>query len=465
MLNPVALNRLCIIYLFCLLITSGCHLPTLDTPECSGPKPDAKFSLSLNNCDQPCPEVKISHTIVAGANYVWKLDGDIFERRPDFKSFNLSTPGPHEIRLVLTSNGGCVDSSSQFVTVSNIVRFKMVLPVSNANTTPLYATQKADGTYHCLYNQGGIRSVIVNSNLLVGTSFQFTTAASSNYTIPYFGGFSVSRSSGNQAEIEIMPSAQTASRRSAFYFGATNPSVGRGMCVNGSSNIAITGHATVSGKITPGFGIFSADAVALIAPKALSSIAGLSNYGGVSIVERPSGNYFLTTFQVSPSLGADAQLLEVNASGNLIGSPKPLTPLKITAKIIRLDGDFYAVIGRENSSPDKFYLMGLNNSGAIAWKVQLTRWITISDLVYDTGDRTIIICGIRDGKMYGARFSYDNSSATLLWEMPYNETVGSSAGLSVVSTNDGGYLFYGSYTNSGLTLPYLVKVDKMGNFQ
>ncbi len=465
MLNPIALNRLCIIYLFCLLITSGCHLPTLDTPDCSGPKPDAEFSLSLDNCDQPCPEVRIAHTIVAGANYVWKLNGKILDRRPDFNSFNLSTPGPNEIRLVVTSNGGCVDSSSQFVTVSNIVRFKMVLPVSTANTTPLYATQRADGTYHCLYNQGGIRSVIVNSNLQVGSSFQFSTAASANSAIAYFGGFSVSRSSGNQAEIEIMPSAQTASRRSLFYFGGTNPSVGRGMCINGSQNIVITGYATASSKTTPGFGIFNANAGVVSTPKILSSTGGLSNYGGTSIVERPSGNYFLTAFQLSPILGADAQLLEVNASGNLIGSPKSLTPLKIAAKIIRLDGDFYAIIGRENSSPDKLFLMGINNSGTMSWNVQLTDWTTVSDLVYDTGDKTITICGTRDGKMYGARFSYTNSNATLLWEKSFNESVGSSAGLSVGSTYDGGYLFYGSYVNSGLTLPYLVKVDKMGNYK
>lgn len=463
MLNPIALNRLCIIYLFCLLITSGCHLPTLDTPECSGPKPDAKFSLSLNNCDQPCPEVKISHTIVAGANYVWKLDGDIFERRPDFKSFNLSTPGPHEIRLVLTSNGGCVDSSSQFVTVSNIVRFKMVLPVSNANTTPLYATQKADGTYHCLYTQGAIMSVTASPQKAISTAFTFSTIATANQVISFNGGFALSRgTTGNQAEIELIPNSNFGSNKRPINFGSSNPSVGQGMTVTGTGQIAFTGSAFVAGKYTPGIAIVNSSNVVQGTPVALNPVVtGLTNHSGLGIVQRPSSSYFLTTFQQDPLGGTAASLLEVNSLGNLIGTVKSLSPLRFANKIIRLSGDFYALIGREGSS---MYLIGINSSGNIAWTHPLTGWTSIRDLVF-APDGTIVVCGTKANALQGAKFSYNTSSASIVWDRTYNESTGSSAGVSVVNTSDGGFLFYGAYTNNGLTQPYLIKVDNMGNHQ
>lgn len=458
------MNKKQILIYFCFFCI-GCHLDRIPLTECLGTKPDASFTLSATSCDLPCPGIKITKPIVTGAFYTWLLDDKEYSKLPTPPDLTLTTPKSYELKLIISNDKGCKDSTVQFITVGNTTRFKLPLEVSTANCTPLYATQRSDGSFHCLYNQSGIKSVIVSPLKVLGTPVTFNTNATSNQVISFNGGFFIARENSNKAETELARSTQGTSTARGINFGGTNPSVGQGMVVNGSGDVAITGSATVSSAFTIGFGVRSSDNLTdKTPPLSLSSAqTGLSNFSGLSIVQRPNNNYFITAYQLNPLGGTVARLVQVNATGGFISPTKLLEPLRFALKIIRLEGDFYALVGRENSSPDRFHLMGIDANGDVKWTTPLTDWTGVRDLVYNASDKTIVVCGTKSNTLYGAKFTYTTTSASIKWQFPYNESVGTSSGISVVNTIDGGFLFYGSYINNALTKPYLVKVDNNGN--
>jgi PKD repeat protein len=448
----------------CCLLLLGCHLEKLsDSTDCTGPKPKADFALSVGSCDLPCTNITITDQSENAKFYVWKVNGRQFStsRTPPAQSFSIA--GQQEIRLVVTSDGGCKDSIAKFVTVGSISRFKKIISeASTASVVALYATQRSGGDYHCLFNQNGLKSIIVtNDGRAIASPIPLNASISTSYVIPFRGGFVVSRSNGNNAEVQLINASQTSPSSTPFHFGNATKSTGWAIATgDGGNSLVLSGHRNEPTPLMPGFARFNTSLTVQGTPVVISDGTTFNNFSGGAMVQRPNGTYLVAAYNLD--LLKPVQLITTGNQGaflSKIGLPLVTTPIRM----IQLEGDLYALIGRDGAALPNFYILILDGNGTVLASQPFTGWTSVRDVVHTSGNR-VVVCGTKSGAMTAQKFGFASNAITRIWsaDISYNESVGSSNGISVSNTADGGLIFYGHYINGGLSLPYLVKTDAEG---
>lgn len=418
----------------------------------SGVKPTANFTFTNDGCIAPCT-ITFTNTSTNALSSVWDFrDG---QTSPALSPSHLfEAPGVYSVKLKVF-NGTNVDSIEKNVTINGVPTFKTPLNLSALNVTPYCATERSDGKFHLLYNQSGIKSALVNTvGAVEGTPVSLPLTMAVNQTRAHNGGFLISGELSGTAKVGVLDELQAVKANKPFSFNS-NTSSGMGMIVNDAGELVVTGLRQSPTPLYVGFARLSGDGNSILA-NPLIQPTGLENYGGISIVQRTTNDYFITANILSPPGGKEALLLSITTTGNY-NTKYPLTPLNFASKIIRTAGNSYAVIGR--SSAGLVYVLGINSNGTIAWERQLSI-TSISDIIF-TEDAQLAVCGTKSGALYWAKFPAISGSA-FTWERTASGANGSITGISIHQTADGGYLILGQYDNAGKTEPYLVKTDPSG---
>lgn len=441
------------------LFAFSCHLDKdIDTNPCIA-APRAVFETSPSDCDLPCP-VTITNTSdgLLIDSYYWYFDGVLgsTDRNPD--PIVYESPGNHTIKLVIEA-GECRDSTTVIVAVSNSSSFKRSLGLEAS--TVYGATERPDGSFHCLYFNGFVQSVIVDLLGMPDNSISLSSASLIvNKTAPYNGGFLLSGFNGNAAKVALVNADQqlVSNYTREFQFGTgSTSSTAQGVIMNTLNEVTATGYRKTAVPYRPG--LVRASTTSTTSP--LIGSASLDNYGGISIVQKPGGSdYFITANLLSPLGGSDAVLIESSQNGNW-NNTENLSPLNFASKIIPLNGGGYAVAGR-NSNTGKVYVLGRKADGTSAWQRELP-FTAIGDLT-NSADGQVVVCATSGNALVIAKFPASNGT-TFTWQHPFTETGGGIEGVSIIRTSDGGYLVSGKYDNAGKPEFYLIKTDSAGNTQ
>lgn len=201
-------------------------------------------------------------------------------------------------------------------------------------------------------------------------------------------------------------------------------------------------------------------------------MGGASDDRGFGVREMPSGEIIVSMHSRSYSSGSgevDANVVSLSANGNTINFHKRLGQSKDEGVSgIELTSD-YQIIGCGRHLPASnedamFYI--LDRSGNL--KMNRSIGGSAEDKFYSVVTKPGEYIFLGETKSYGsgnedfflASFS---TKGTLNWSKAYGGT-GADKGLSLISTNDGGFLLYGTTTSfgSGGTDLLVIKVNKFG---
>lgn len=451
-----------------------CHLERIDSlnEDCPNP-PVADFTLSTTEISLGESVTITNQSDSDAATYAWDFGNN--ETSDDFNAsitVTYNSAGTHEIVLVVTDAGGCSATARETITVTNEVKFSMVVPGLGAqNITPLAVSERnADKRIHCIYKQGtALKSVIINPlmPLTTGEMKTYTPDMTPLKAFPASGGFVVCGSKSTTAPDEFGKVAFVTDNQglpaespSFQYENGGSFSITNGALVS-NSEIVSTG---VCQEPTAGIG-FARHLLnngALVTKRMIKQGGTtVGNYSGISIVEKTGGNFFIAAD--SRESGQKARLVQVDLNGDYVNSLFSLAPINYVGKIIRLNGDNYAVIGRDDAQ--NVHVLSVNTNGQITGQRNLGQIASgsVVDLIAVDGGQQVVVCGTKSNKLYLAKFAI--SSATFTWETTHNNPAvpaNAVSGYAVFISSDGGYLALGQYNNAGQKELFLAKTDALG---
>ena len=199
--NPIKLYSLPGVYTVRLFVTNpnGCKDSTLNTVTVVN-KPTASFTVPSNVCTSN-NTFTFTNTSVGASSYTWSFgDGTISNQASPTKVYPVL--GTYTVRLIAVNINGCVDSTSQIVSMNGkpIASFNVISTTGNcagtssftmSNTSsnlvsPTYFWQFGNGSTDVVANPSvnystpgfyTVRLSVTNSNGCVDTAIQFVTVA------------------------------------------------------------------------------------------------------------------------------------------------------------------------------------------------------------------------------------------------------------------------------------------------
>lgn len=448
---------------------AGCHLE--ETPDfrslvisnCTTTPPEAAFSFAVGgNCDRPCTVTVTNTSSANSTNFFWRFGSVSTSTDKNPAPVTFPEAGDFEIMLIAQNAEGCADTVKFPVKVNvGISKFAKPIPVSTGNVTPYCATERADGKFHVLYGQGGVKSVLVNT--LGNQDGLPAPIASANIsagfvTVPDRGGFVLAGFNGSLAKVKAVSSSQLLGiDPAAFSFEGAAESYIQGACINSDFDVAVTGYRkTAAGKYAPCFAKIN-ESGAVVSNFSLSASVN-DGYAGQSIAQRPSGAYLVLSVCQAGGCASDCQILSV-ASGGGYNSKKNVA-INFPIKILRTTNDNYVVIGYTSSGTVR--LVGINSSMDEKWRREdFPAGLELSDAAV-AADGQLVLIGTLGNSLYFSKIP-DAQTGTPAWTKPFTLAGTSLRASSIVRTADNGFLLLGSAEKDGKFDLYLAKTDADGN--
>ncbi|MBK8556266.1 MAG: PKD domain-containing protein [Lewinellaceae bacterium] len=414
--------------------------------------PTASFNVVNDGCSATCT-IDFVNTSQNATRFEWDFgDGTALDTMTS-PSHQFQTAGTFTVQLK-AYNGVLNQTTSKTVTIKP-GGFKTSLNISTQNVTPLRIAERNDGTLHLLYYLSGYKSVLIDPNTQVTDNpVSFSLDMSVNQSAVYNGGFLLSGEKSGKIKVAQIDAVQSKKLETSGFDFNGNSANGQGVIINAAGELVLTG-LRASPSLYPGFAKLNATSGAIISNPVINNV-GLENYGGISIVQKTTNDYFLTANFLAPPGGQIAQLLSVSTTG-VYNAKYALSPLKFANLIIKTLGNNYAVLGKDGNGV--YYVLGINSNGTVAWQREMLA-TTINDMIY-TADGQLAVCGTQSGAMYWAKFPA-SSGSQFSWQKTVPGANGTISGLSLVQTADGGYLLLGQYDNAGKQEPYLIKTNSSG---
>ncbi|MEO6037882.1 MAG: PKD domain-containing protein [Saprospiraceae bacterium] len=412
------------------------------------------------NCDRPCTVTITNQSSANSTNFFWRFGQVSTSTDKDPAPVTFPDAGDFEIMLVAQNAEGCPDTVIKVVHVGlGISKFAKPVDVSTANVTPLNVTERGDGKFHVLYEQSGLKTVLINDlGEKDGNPANIsTTNISATTSIPLNGGFVLGGENSPAAKVKFVSSAQAvAADPAGFQFNGGATSLIYGLTLNADNEIAATGSRFAAGKFTPGFARISQSGTVTLGP----AIPLNDGFGGNSIAQRPDGGYLILASCQTAGCTSSCTVISVSTNGGY-NSKTDLPLISYPVRIIRASGDNYAVLGYTAAGSIK--ALGLNASLAVSWQRDFPGVEELSDIAA-TPDGQLVVCGTKGSSLYFAKFPAASGSG-FTWEKPFSATAATIRGLKISTAADGGYLILGVYEKNSEQDLYLVKTDAAGNTQ
>lgn len=427
--------------------------------------PVADFTFSNNNCVAPCA-VAFTENSQFETSYIWNFgDGSPISTLAS-PVHTYANKGTYDVRLIAVNPDGA-DTITRQVTILSPY-FKSVIDVNAADVSPLLGVERSDGQFHVLFLQNSVhKSVLVSPSKVVGNvaSYNFTFLSDLNEIMDSGqGGFAMVGSNGGstRAILTKIGSTQVKSfEREISFTGNSQLSQGQGVMLNASDQFVVTGSyiPTGGGDMFPGFSFVSQAGTLSTNTFVNTPAASLGALYGEGIAQLTNGNYVLIvnqwTFGGSPS----RYLVRATSSGTYAANRNLGSSSTIQLyQIFGVDNNVFVWQTNSNVHNIAKYDGSLNPQGSIALSN------TTVTKILKAADGNIIVCGVKNGSAWLAKYNSSTMSSTPIWERNYTETSGTTGGIAVARLVDGGYLLTGLHTSTtNQKRLYLVKTDSQGN--